>query len=62
MYRLKDKIFLRKNDKSVAVHNKCPQIPQSTSIHSATGVRRSRALRLSLSSNVFTPAAVPTFL
>jgi len=49
--------FPRKNDKLVAVHTKCPKIPPSTSVHFATRVRRSRAVRLSLSSRFFTQPA-----
>jgi hypothetical protein len=44
--------------KSVTVHNKCPKIPSSTSMHFAARVRRSPAVRLSWSSRLFMqPAA-----
>jgi hypothetical protein len=35
------------DDRSVAVHNKCSKIPQSSSVQFATRVRRSRVVRLS---------------
>jgi hypothetical protein len=45
------------NDKFVTVHNKCSNIPPSTSVHFATYVRRSRVVRLSWSSGLFMLAA-----
>jgi len=34
------------NEKFVTTHNKCSKIPQSTSVHFVTRVRRSRVVRL----------------
>ena len=47
------------NNKSVAVRNKCSKISPSTSVHFATGVWRSRVVRLSWSSRLFMQAAAP---
>jgi hypothetical protein len=39
--------FLLRNEKFATVYNKCPKIPPPTSVHFATGVRRSHVFRLS---------------
>jgi len=49
----KCQICYTKMTKSVTVHNNCSKIPQSTSTHFATRVRRSRVVRLSWSSRFF---------
>ena len=54
---LNEKYCYTKNDEFVTIRDKCPKIPPSKSLHFATRVRRSRVVRLNLSSRYMWAAA-----